>query len=222
MNRKQCKLATASLVIVALCGAPALADVNVTVDPGLNWVGYMNVFDLPIGSGGFLWGSGWGTPDLPATFNGNQLRLAPNTNTWDPADPYWVDGNGDGAKWTNANMYVEDSTLIGETVHFTGHVVENSLEAPFQSQAFIKVLDPGAGWAVVAEAYAPLVTGQDFQVSLAIDNVAGLVPQYGFVTDSAPVDPAGDFGQVLINYIPEPSSLLLFAGLAGAALYRRR
>lgn len=211
----------AGLVCAALLTPAVQADVTVTVDPAKPWLGYMNVFDLPVGSGPYLWGSPWGPADLTAVWQGPVLRLGPNTNTYNPADPYWVLPNGEGAKWMNANMYVEDTTLVGQAVTFAGQTILNSFVPGYTSQAFIKVLDPAQGWATVAQAYAPLVTGQPFSVSLTVDNTPGLVPQYGFVTDGANANPATaeQLGGVLVT-TPEPATAALLA--LGLLLVRRR
>jgi hypothetical protein len=208
---------------VLLSATAGLADtVSVTVDPAHTWVGYMNVFNPPVGSGGYLWGSPWGTADLAAVFTGDQLKLSPNTNCYNAADPYWVNPDGSGAKWMNANMYVEPAGVLGKTLEFSGQVLSNTFVAGYSSQAFIKVLDPSQGWATILQVYTPLVGGQNFTLSLAIPDTAGLVPQYGFVTDGLVANPATveQLGCVIVGPIPEPASLALL-GLAGLLIRRR-
>lgn len=216
------RIQSLGLAALLLGAAPAFADISVTIDPAANWLGYMNVFELPVGQGAYLWGSPWGTADLPATFSGSVLRLAPNTNTYNPADPYWVNPDGSGNKWMNANMYVENPAAVGQTLNFSGQTVLNSFVDGYTSQAFIKVLDPAQGWITIAETYAPLVGGQPFSLTLDVPNTAGLVPQYGFVTNGANANPdgVGALGQVLIAPIPEPASVLLL--VAGGLLVARR
>ncbi|MBI5865239.1 MAG: PEP-CTERM sorting domain-containing protein [Planctomycetes bacterium] len=222
MRQIASRLAGVSLAVLLWGVAPSTADVNVTLDPSRNWLGYMNVFDLPVGGGGYLWGSPWGTADLAAVFSGSALRLSPNTNTYNPSDPYWVNPDGSGAKWMNANMYVEDTSYVGQTVNFSGQTLVNSFVPGYSSRAFIKVLDPALGWATIAETYAPLVGGQPFALSLSVPNTPGLVPQYGFVTDGANANPATveQLGHVLIAPIPEPASALLL--VVGAMFAARR
>lgn len=223
MNSRNRKVVLAGLAVVALLAAPAVAQTTVTVEPppALNWLGYMNVFELPENGGGYVFGNAWGTADLPAVFTGDQLTLSPNTNTYNPADPFWVNPDGSANKVTEANMYVEDTSLIGQTVEFTGFALENSLVAPYTSQAFIKVLDPAQGYAAIEQAYVPLVGGQAFSVSVTVPNTAGLIPQYGFVTVGpiANPDTVDQLGRAVV--IPEPMTGVLLA-LAGAALLRRR
>lgn len=222
MLRSVVRMAGLGVAALLWGASPSAADVNVTVDPGQNWLGYMNVFELPVGQGAFLWGSPWGTADLPATFSGSVLRLSPNTNTYNPNDPYWVNPDGSGNKWMNANMYVENPSLVGQTVNFEGQTLINSFVEGYTSRAFIKVLDPAQGYATILETYAPLVGGQPFSLTLDVPNTAGLLPQYGFVTDGANANPAtvGLLGHVLIAPIPEPASLVLLA--VGAAFAARR
>ena len=210
-------LAVALVASLAWC-IPANADMSVGVDPGSTWVGYMNVFQTDATT--WEWGSGWGTADLAAEFIGNELKLGPNTNCWNAADPYWVD-NGVGNKFMEANMYFEATDLQNELAAFSGHVNANTLDSGYQSQAFVKVLDPNAGWATVQSVFAPLVAGRDFNVSLTVNDTAGLITQFGFMTTGLVADPAVDHGSVLIAAVPEPATLALLA-LGGVALVRRR
>jgi len=211
--------------VAVLCGvaAPASANVFATANPAANWLGYMNVFNLPVGSGGYVFGSPWGTADLAASFNVSTLRLSPNTNTYNAGDAFWVQPNGDGNKWMNANYYVEDTGLLGQTLTFSAQCVLNNLAQGYTSRAFIKILDSNNGYSTVSEVYAPLVTGQTFSLSLPIPNTPGFIPQYGFVTDGANANPATviGLGQALIVPVPEPTSLALLA-LGGLMLTRRR
>ncbi len=217
------RLLVAGMSLVALAGSAAVADVNVTVDAGQTWLGYMNVFELPSNGGGYLWGSPWGTADLRASFAGDILSLRPNTNVYNPSDAYWVNPDGSGNKWMNANMYVENPGLIGQTVVFSGKTMVNSFVDGYTSRAFIKVLDPSQGYATIAETYSALVGGSDFSLSLAVPNTPGLIPQYGFVTEGADANPAtaDQLGHVEVAPIPTPAGALLL-GLAGLAARRRR
>lgn len=207
-----------------LCGAAAgLSEtVSVTIDPGSTWFGYMNVFELPANGGGYLWGSSWGAGDLPAVYTGDELRLSPNTNCYNAADPYWVNLDGSGNKQMEANLYVEDTSLVGKSVSFAGQTLANTLVPGYTAQAFIKVLDPALGWAVVASTYVPLVGGEYFGLFLNVPNTPGLIPQYGVMTTGAVANPAtvDALGFALLT-APEPASLALSLVL-GALVLRRR
>ncbi|MBN2446250.1 MAG: hypothetical protein JXO22_05975 [Phycisphaerae bacterium] len=222
MKSRKGTLFLAGLVAAALFAAPGLATVEVTVDPAAGWIGWMNWYDLPEDGGAYVAGGAWGTPDLPAVFTGDELKLSPNTNTYNAADPYWVKPDGSGNKWMEANMYFEDTGMVGESVTFTGLTPEYSLVSPYESKAFIKVLDSNNGWALVAEVYDVLEAGQPFSVSLDIAGTAGLIPQFGFMTTGPNANPetVDQLGYAIVTAIPEPASALLL--LAVAVLIRRR
>lgn len=218
-----------NLALCAMIGtsvsANAVVGVTVGVDPVASWIGYMNVFELPSNGGAFLWGSGWGTADLNASFSGATLTLTPNT-IGDP-DPYWYTPSGGpgatGNKAMHASMYVENSlSLGGQTVTFTGNVLANTLVSPYTSIAFIKDFDPGYGSFNVIT--APLVNGV-FSINLATDPGAGRHVQYGFETvgPNVWVTDVASKGFVQITAVPEPSTIALI-GLGAAALLaiRRR
>jgi len=222
IQRRLGKMVLAGLAVgVLLGGATAsLASVNVTVNPAAPWIGYMNVFDTPENGGAYLWGSGWGTADLCAVFTGPILKLSPNT-IGDPS-PYWyIPSGGPGAlgnKIMDANMYVQNDALAGETVNFYGLVLSNNLVAEYTSVAFIKDFAPD--YSSFVQTTIPLVPGP-FSISLATG--AGRHIQYGFetigrnvwITDVGPKGAA----QVMV---PEPTTLVLGLGLLSALVLRRR
>jgi hypothetical protein len=122
-----------------------LRAADVSVDPGATWLGFMNVFELPSNGGGFVFGSGWGTPDLCAVFTGPTLTLSPNT-IGDPATFWYIGGGGPGApgnKIMNANFYQESTGLYtGQTVNFSGIVLANTLTSAHVTRAFVKDFAP--------------------------------------------------------------------------------
>jgi hypothetical protein len=220
--------AMALLGCALLCARGQANAATVTVDPSASWQGFMNVFQLPSNGGAFVFNSSWGTADLTATFSGPVLTLGPNS-IGDP-DPFWyTPAGGPGAtgnKNMDANMYVEvdDNSLAGQNVTFTGTVLSNSLISPYTSVAFIKDFAPDFSSSVSTT--VPLAPGP-FSITLATNAGLGRHVQYGFetigpdvwVTDRGPV------GQIQVTAsVPEPTVLTL-AGLAGlccSALGRRR
>jgi hypothetical protein len=214
--------ALALIGCAVLCVASRVnADTVVTVDPSATWNGFMNVFELPSNGGGFVFGSGWGTADLTATFSGPVLTLGPNSVN-DPNSFWYTPSGGPGAagnKIMDANMYVEPpaGTLSGQTVTFTGVVLSNSLTSPYTSVAFIKDFAPD--FSSFTQVTAPLTPGP-FAISLA--TLPGLRHvQYGFetkgpnvwVTDRGPVGEV----QIVAAGIPEPAAFML-AGIAALCL----
>jgi hypothetical protein len=214
------------VVLVALCLiGVAQADVVVNgADPSATWYGYMNVFETPANGGAYLWGSGWGTADLPATFDGNGvLTLAPNS-IGDP-NPYWyIPAGGPGAtgnKIMEANFFREwFGGLAGQTVTFNYVVGTNTLTAAHSAKAFIKVLNPDNYWSLDQFVTADLTPGAG-SVSLTVNSIANPVTQVGFmltgvdvwITDVAP------YGVVTI--VPEPATMLLLS-LGGLLLRRKK
>lgn len=207
------------LAALSLIGA-AQADVVINgADPGAAWVGWMNVFELNMD---YLWGSGWGAADLRATFDGDGvLTLASNTNCWNAADPYWV-ADGAGNKIMEANFMQEfgEGALAGQMVTFNYIVGTNTLPGDYTARAFIKVLDPDAGWATVQYEWLDLTPGAG-SVSLSVGALASAHTQVGFSLMGLVSDPAGDVAATGVTIVPEPATMALL-GLGALWLRRRK
>lgn len=217
------RLLLLSVSAMAVTISPLTAQFNAEVDPSANWVGYMNWFELPSNGGGFASGGPWGTADLPASFSGGTLTLGPNTNTYDnnfnagdpsSSDPYWINTTTlAGNKQMEANFFVEDNGLRGQTVNFSGAVQSNTLTSDYTAIAIIKVLDADNGYSVAFSDTAALDVG-NFALSLAVPAGTNYIPQYGFQV-VGPNAPSGNgFGNVVITAVPEPSTWALIGGLA--------
>lgn len=213
------------LLFLVAISPPNAKAATVTVKPDLPWLGFMNVFELPSNGGAFVFNGGWGTADLVATFSGDVLTLAPNT-IGDP-NPFWyVGGGGPGAPGNKnmfASMYVEDDSLVGQTVTFKGQVLSNTFTNAHTTTAFIKDFAPGYG-SFVAETVL-LDSEGHFSITLPTINAFGRHVQFGFetvgvnvwITDVAP------FGNIQITGVPEPASLAMgMAGLLGLIGLRGR
>jgi hypothetical protein len=215
-----------------LAGLAGLNAAVVTINPGASWLGYMNVFETPQHGGGFVFGSGWGTADLTATFSGGVLTLGPNT-IGDP-NPFWYSPSGGpgavGNKTMDANMYIETTGVYaGQTLTFTGDVLANSLFGHvnqlgngWTSVAFIKDFAPDYSSSVTVT--VPLDVGT-FSISLPTINDPARHIQYGFetigpdvwITDVAP------YGSIQIAAVPEPTAVgLLGLGMLGLIVRRMR
>jgi hypothetical protein len=214
-------------IAVLATAARVDADVTVKVDPSSDWVGFMNVFELPENGGGFVFNGVWGTADLVAVFSGPTLTLSPNT-IGDPAE-FWYQGGGmpgsPGNKTMDASMYVEPvaGTYAGQTVTFEGQVLSNSLVSPYTSVAFIKDFAPDYSSSV--DVTIPLTPGP-FSISLPAINDPLRHVQYGFETigPNVWITDVEPFGKVEIAAVPEPATVLLagFVALASVAVTRFR
>ena len=174
----------------------------VTSDPSSNWVGYMNVFELPENGGAYQFGGPWGLPDLKTTLNtgSNSITLQPNFNTYNDnqTDGYWVNQTTlEGNKFMEANTFVEPGAGFNDQgLIFTGNVTSFTLDtAQYDAKCFIKALDPNAGY---ADAFGgsktfDLPMSGSFSVSAtAAELPAGLIIQYGFMVTGRNANPADE------------------------------
>lgn len=155
---------------------------QVSVDSSSAWLGFMNVLDLPADGGAYRFGQPWATADLSAVFDAPWLlTLTPNTSIDrdSPNDPYWWKAPGNNPnKIMGAVMYVEDDSLAGGTVYFSGFTVSNSLVAPYTCIAFIRDFVPD--YSSFTEVTTPLAAGSVFHLAKA--TTPGNHVQYGFHT----------------------------------------
>lgn len=157
------------------------AQNSVSVDAGGNWLGYANIFDPATGN--YVFGEPWGIQDIKTVVDAGAgtLTLQPNFNTYaaNPTDPFWVDQTtGLGAKIFEGNSYIEDNSLAGAELTFSGNVNSNTLDGAYDAVAFIKVFN--ANYSVLKQATVPL-TGATFEVVFTDVNPAeDAVVQYGF------------------------------------------
>jgi hypothetical protein len=230
-------------VAAALAASPAVAD---------GWTGFMNVFNNASGSqGSFVFGSGWGVSDIKTTvitsntgtIAGDQLRLQPNYNTYtnslagsDGDRAFWTDSTDGGVtpgpngnKWMDANTSVETNPLAVPSYTLSGTVDSSDLNRSlYTPEAFIKVLDPGAGFATVLNDRVVLPTSGPFTVTADLSLYQGMILQAGFTVSGLNANPVNEasFGGVTVSIapVPEPAAAgLALAGLAGlAGLVRAR
>ena len=237
-------LAIRGLALVLAVATPQVASAG-------NWVGFMNVFANASGSqGGYIFGSGWGVSDLKTTISnsnsgtiiGDQLVLEPNYNTYTDslggtnADrAFWTNSSDGGAtpgplgnKWMNASTYEETASIAVPSYTLSGNVTSNTLNTGlYTAKAFIKVLDPGAGFATLLDDSVTLPASGPFVVTSNLSLYQGKLLQVGFSMEGLNANPvnAGTNGSVgvTITAVPEPSTWALGGiGLVVAAVLRRR
>jgi hypothetical protein len=212
--------------LTVVCVATSIAStirleagtITVGLDPTANWVGYMNVFNIPQNGSAYQFGSSWGTADLCSSWPGPILTLSPNT-IGDPNSYWYTPSGGPGAignKIMDANLYVEQNgSFSGQTVTFSGNVLANTLFGHtdalgngWTSVAFIKDFAPDYSSSVSAT--APLSAGL-FSISLNTVNDPARHVQYGFETIGPDVwsTDVAPFGSIQITAVPEPATLSL-------------
>jgi hypothetical protein len=195
------------LMILAVFGMTlsGVSQNTVTVDVNAQWVGYANIFDPA--TGGYLFGETWGLSDIKSVVDvsGMSVTLQPNFNTYgDGTDPYWVDqGTGEGAKIFEGNSYIEDSSLAGSELTFTGFVDSNTLDAAYTSLAFIKVFN--ANFTELKIETVELVAGQPFEVNYTNVEAPDTTVQYGFQVTGLNANPADE--AALGSVVVMPASL---------------
>lgn len=170
-----------SLVALLALSLGVAAQNSVSVDASGNWLGYANIFDPATGD--YIFGEPWGIQDIKTVVDAGAgtLTLQPNFNTYadNPTDPFWVDQTtGLGAKIFEGNSYIEDNSLAGVELTFSGNINSNTLDGAYDAVAFIKVFN--ANYSVLKQATVPL-TGATFEVVFTDVNPAeDAVVQYGF------------------------------------------
>lgn len=198
------KIAIVAMLALFLGAGMAQAQVNVTVDPAAMTFGYMNVFELDGTS--FQFGSGWGQADLVAIWAGPEVTLSPNTIG--DINEYWYQCTGlpgqvapdcgmpgsPGNKIMEAIMHaqVDDGSLSGLSVTFSGSVIANSFTTEHEVVAFVRDFAPD--YSSFNESAIPLSATGYFSVTLATVADPARHVQYGvrttgvnvWVTDTAP------------------------------------
>ena len=227
-------LACALALVVCLVAVPAAHAGD--------WTGYMNVFttDSAGSQGSFVFGQGWGVPDLKTTVNtsnpgtiiGDNLTLELNYNTYadNPGDAFWRDNGGAGPggnKWMEANTIFEVNPIGVLEYSLTGTVDTNTLDSAYIAEAFVKVLDPGQGFATVLNDRQTLPASGTFAITSDLTSFQGLLLQTGFTVSGLNANPAdaATLGSVTVTVtqpVPEPSTIGLAAvGVIGGLGYLR-
>lgn len=194
----------AFIILFLFIGSLGYSQNTVTIDGSGNWLGYANVFDLPADGGGFQFGSGWALGDIKSTVDSgtNAVTLQPNFNTYNVADDYWTDPvTLEGNKTFEGNTFLEDATLAGSELTFTGTVSSFTLDGAYTVIAFIKVFN--GDFSVLKQEDVPLVDGMDFSVTYTNVEAADAVVQYGFQVVGPNANPADEatLGSVVVEAV---------------------
>jgi hypothetical protein len=195
-------------LILACSNAYSQNNINFSVSD--NWVGYMNVYELPANGSSYVFGSSWGVADIKSTIDttNNTLTLQPNFNTYrdNPADAFWVNQTTlAGNKMMEAYTFVEPgATFSGVDLTFSGNVQSKTLNSNYTAFYFIKALDPNNGYldAFNDSKIFFLPPSGNFSVSASAAELApGLIIQYGFMVIGANANPADEanLGSVVIG-----------------------
>ncbi len=195
--------ALGSAIVTAETSGVDPEGTNVTVDATSALVAYANWFELDGTT--YVNGSEWTVAELKTVVNSNDntLTLHPNFSAYgDGSDPYWADGEN-GAKVFEGNTYVEDNSLIGETVTFTGSTMSNTLADGYDAIAFIKILS--ADYQLLQYLTVPLVGGEGFSLTSQTGTVAGAaIFQYGYSVTGVNANPAQEatLGNAVVSAQP--------------------
>jgi hypothetical protein len=172
--------------------APAPSENSVTVATSQAWKGFMNVFNL---DDSYAFGFAYGAADLRATATATSMTLEPNIAIWtaEATNEAWFDQSAASQtanKYIEASSFIEDNTLAGSDLTFSGNVSVADLGEGYTVVAFVKALDPNNGYATVVNENIVISSTGDFTTSAtAAELAAGYIIQYGFTVTGPLGDP---------------------------------
>ena len=177
---------------------------SVTVATSQAWNAYVNAFN--VSDNGYAFGFPYTVSDLRATPTATSMTLEPNTAIWtaEASNSAWFDQGATtqtALLYIEASSFIEDNTLAGSDLTFTGNVSVSDLGSEYTVVAFVKALDPNAGYATVVNNTADISSTGDFTASAtAAELAAGYIIQYGFAVTGPLADPADTtLGSVVIG-----------------------
>ena len=195
---------TSPFPIGTYSNTPPPSGNSVTVATSQAWNAYVNAFN--VSDGGYAFGFAYSVPDLRATPTATSMTLEPNIAIWtaEATNAAWFDQGvtpQTANKYIEASSYIEDNTLAGSDLTFTGNVSVSDLGSEYTVVAFVKALDPNNGYATVVNNTADISSTGDFTASAtAAELAAGYIIQYGFAVTGPLADPADTtLGSVVIG-----------------------
>ena len=196
--------ATTPFPIGTYSNTPPPSGNSVTVATSQAWNAYVNAFN--VSDNGYAFGFPYTVSDLRATPTATSMTLEPNTAIWtaEASNSAWFDQGATtqtALLYIEASSYIEDNTLAGSDLTFTGNVSVSDLGSEYTVVAFVKALDPNAGYATVVNNTADISSTGDFTASAtAAELAAGYIIQYGFAVTGPLADPADTtLGSVVIG-----------------------
>ena len=195
---------TSPFPIGTYSNTPPPSGNSVTVATSQAWNAYVNAFN--VSDNGYAFGFPYTVSDLRATPTATSMTLEPNIAIWsaEAANSAWFDQGAatqTALLYIEASSFIEDNTLAGSDLTFTGNVSVSDLGSEYTVVAFVKALDPNAGYATVVNNTADISSTGDFTASAtAAELAAGYIIQYGFAVTGPLADPADTtLGSVVIG-----------------------
>lgn len=159
--------------------------------------GYINVWNgtnlistpAPSGNAGTHPKASFGFPVTPATLvrasmntNNDVITLQPNTYVYDNAtntmDSNYINPDGTPAAYLEQDFFIQNDSLVGNTLVFAGYCSSNSLNPAYTATAWVKV---SQDWSVENRYDTNLVAGKPFILTVPISATTGKnYAQFGF------------------------------------------
>jgi hypothetical protein len=149
------------------------------------------------------------TTSLRASMNtaNDVITLQPNTYLYDAAtntlDPNYINPDGSPAAYFEQDYYIQNDSLVGNTLVFAGYCASNSLDPSYTATAWIK--DGSPDWTVEHRYDTNLVAGQPFVLTLPTPAPVGDHIQYGFAIwgpDNSATNPITQGAAIVTVYSP--------------------
>jgi hypothetical protein len=231
---KTCAIALSLAVLIPALGwaqvpysqnFEGLAPVNGSL-AGDGWWNYGNVFNP---GGGYIYGYG---PFAAVNNIGNWQDIVTGEGGPDQGAQQivvysdYANGNHGAGNWVESNLYQEWTVGAGATGvwEFTFDAKMGNLGGSSTALAFIKTLDPNAGWImtnfITADMTATPVTWTGYLLSIDVTGLGGQILQIGFSTMATNYEPCGVFYDN-VNFAPEGSTSTQDASWGGVkSLFR--